>query len=549
VSQGFKYVSPGLWTVDLGTEAIRLGQIPGLVTMADMGGVGMSSVVVDNPDGTVGHSNDQIVGWKQFTDDELAETAGNRRVYTGYITSRTYRRRVGSSLIVGPANEIGVSLSDLNELLSFKLITGTDGNRPAETVTARMTWLLASTYLSGLVYDHGFVAASSYVMDANDYTGQNPQSVILDMALAVKFNFYVYYHESSGQASLWFDKPTSPNWDSGISISNLLSDINPAQIVAGTASTFYALTDAELVRDPTRCYSGVFVPYQKGHIYVTNGTIESNFTGRDGSAPNANVKTAAAATVIGNNFLADNATEDDRITCTIQAYAPQVNAVLAGQYVQAKFTHFPGYTAFTYCRVLQRSVAQSEETDQLYDIQLILSPVTPESPVASFARITRPNDNDQVGPSDYTVWFDYDGDNPHAGDPYLPRYGLLDYYPAGTKPALGWQGIKVFGTGTLDLTFICDMITVVNGTVTTHFIIAVNGVTAGQATDTSSGGLRFYSPGATVSLTGIAVTTGDIITARITMDGENDGDGQGFTIPTGTGASNQYLQATGSLTA
>jgi hypothetical protein len=171
-----------------------------------------------------------------------------------------------------------------------------------------------------------------------------------------------------------------------MSISNDLSDIDPAAITNGTATVFYPLIDAELRRDPTRCYSGVYLPYAKGHEYVTDATIGSNFTPRDGSAPNSNVKTSAAAIAIANDFLGDNATEDDRITCTIQVNKAQVNAILAGQLVSAKFTHFPNYTSFSSFRVMQRAVAQSQETDDIYQIQLILSPacVATEPPVQSF---------------------------------------------------------------------------------------------------------------------------------------------------------------------
>lgn len=364
--------------VSLGTAAIRLGTINGLTTMAELGGVGTSNVIIDNPGGTV-----TIPAWKLFTDDEGLEAAGNQRIYTGYITKRSFRRRQNSSLIVGADNEISVDLSDLNELLTFKVITGTDADRPAETVSARITWLMASTYLTGIVYDNGFIAASSVALDANNYTGQEPATVLADCAVAAHFNYFVYYHEANGQPSLWFDDSnTSANFDSGAFISNVLGDIDNAAIVAGTATIFAPDLDAELARDPTRCYDGVYLPYKKGFVYVTDAMIGSNFTYRDGTAPNSNVETPAAATVVANNFLLDNATEDDRITCTIRVAAAQANVVQAGQLVQFKATHLPGYATFQQMRVMQRSIAQSLETDEFYQTQLILSPAAPVVPLS-----------------------------------------------------------------------------------------------------------------------------------------------------------------------
>lgn len=359
--------------VDLGQAAVRLGQEPGWTEMADNGAVGTSNIVIDNPAGSV-----TIGAWKSFTVDE-GLIAGNTRTFTGTAVKRTFRRGDTNrpSLRTGAANEIEVDVLDLNELLSRKLITGTDGNRPAETVSARLTWLLGSTYLSGLVADNGFVAASSVSMDANDYTGQNPSSVIVDCALAAHFNHFVYPDPMTNAASLWFaDSNTSPAWNSGILLSNDLADINQAAVDAGTATTLWYGPDWSAEYDPTRCYSGVFLPYSKGHVYVTDSTIASNFTTRDGSAPNANVKTSAAATVVANNFLTDNASEDIRINCTVFVGAAQANAIKAGQLVQYKNTALPDFVGPTYCRVLQRSLSQPDETDQYYLMPLVLSPAS-----------------------------------------------------------------------------------------------------------------------------------------------------------------------------
>jgi hypothetical protein len=359
--------------VDLGNLTVRLGQEPGWVEMADNGAVGTSSISIDNTGSVV------VAPWKTLTVDELA-ISGNTRTYTGTAIKRTYRRGDGSrpSLRTGAYNQIDVDLNDLNELLGRKTITGTDGNRPAETVSTRLTWLLASAYLTGLVYDNGFVAASAISLPATDYTGQNAASVVMDLALAAHFNHFVYPDPTTNQASLWFDDSnTSSNYDSGKYISNVLSDLDNAAIVAGTATVFEQAGDWSVESDPTRCYSGVYLPYAKGFKYLTDATIATTFTARDGSAPNANVKTDAQANTVAINFLADNATEDVRINCTIRVAAKQANAIKAGQLVQYKNSAIPAFTTYQPCRVLQRALSQPEETDQFYQIPLVLSPATP----------------------------------------------------------------------------------------------------------------------------------------------------------------------------
>ena len=81
---------------DLGTEAVRLGQIAGLSTQAQLGIVDGSSIGIDDPDSDVGHDGDGIVGLKQFDWRESACPVGRRLIWTGYVGPRTYRRGDGT---------------------------------------------------------------------------------------------------------------------------------------------------------------------------------------------------------------------------------------------------------------------------------------------------------------------------------------------------------------------------------------------------------------------------------------------------------------------
>jgi hypothetical protein len=403
VSQTFRFNG-----TDLGTEAVRLGKIEGFVTKAELGAVGISQVVVDNPAGTV-----SITGLLPFTVDESAETAGDQRTYTGRTMERTYRRRAGSSLITGAANEI-VSPSRPERRAGRP-----DHHRGSarETVTARKNWLL-STYLSGDVFDNGFVGSSSTTMDAVDYTGQKPPTCSPISASSRLELLCLLRRGGRPVVAVVAELEHLGRLGFGMFITNELAGVDQAAILAGTATVFYGSLGDNLVRDPGRVYVGVYLPYAKGYVYVTDPTIESNFAWRDGSAPNSNVKTSAIATSIANAFLADNATEDDRITCTVQPSAIQANAIKAGQLVQCKFTHLPGYETYTYMRVLSRSLAQTDETDQHYRLTLEL-PLAPATPLATRARSVGGQRHrlDQLGVVGTPRRC------PGAGEPYDPLYG------------------------------------------------------------------------------------------------------------------------------
>lgn len=536
--------------VDLGTDTVRAGTIEGFTTQAELGGAGISQLVVDDPDGTL-----TIGGLKDFTVDEDAAPAGNQRSFTGRILERAYRRGQAreSSLRTGAAREIAVSLVDLNTLLSDKIITS--GVRAAETVTARTSWLLAN-YLT-TVADNGFVATSSTTMDATDYTGQKATDVLADISLLMGWNYFVYYDESAGEASLWLqDSNTSPDWGSGMSISNVLSDIDPDAIANGTATTFFAAPDTQLIRNPARVYSGCYLPYAKGYVYVTDGTIESNFAARDGSAPNANVRTQATATSIATDFLTENATEDDRITCTIQMAAAQVNAILAGQLVQARFSHYAneGYGDFTSMRVMKRSVAQRTVTDQLYQVTLELSPADTAVLTATFAELQEQagpanghaSPYSSTGPGDYEIVYSRNGDNPDAGWPSNPKYGLISYAPvytdAGAPLGEYFRGLTVTGDGDVAVEFIFSCAYLASGTDTRRLSVLKNGVEVLFTTDSDGGGLRFISYTRTVTGT-VSVVAGDVLSGLYATSGAVGGS---ITIGGGL-AEGIHFRVTGSL--
>ena len=377
----FSPTTPGVasWSEDL-SGAVRLGTIAGLIDDAELGTVGVSSLLFDDPLGTLGHAGDAIAGLKQLYVDETAAPAGNQRLWTGYIADRRYHRGT-DSLITGVARKIDATLVDINSFLSFRIFAPVTMDatssfvRPAETDVARVAALLTVVdFLSTTLFDLGLVETTGGVaMDACDYTGQHPADALNDCSQASGRNHFVYYDESVNKYGLFYHFDYDPVYDSALQISNVLADVD-------NVTTFAPEPDAELVRDPSRIVSAVYMPYTGGTAYRTRPQNASNYAWRDGSAPSANVKTLAKANARADRYLIDSVPEDDRITCTIKIPREYVTGIKAGQRIQSKFTHLPNgsnstWFGFQWCRVLNRNVMANEQTNTLYNMRLELSPI------------------------------------------------------------------------------------------------------------------------------------------------------------------------------
>jgi hypothetical protein len=359
----FRYYQPGLdggypTSVDLGNAVVRFGNMA-LTYAAAIGDPAMSTLEIDDPDGTLSFN-----GLRYVTVTETSAPSNNRIVWSGV----TQDRRVGraDSMRTGAARRYTLELADTNWILGRRIFVNAAANRPAETAGDRIRWILAAGI--GL-YDRGHVTYPTTAMDAVDYRGQRVKDLIADCALAAGFNFWVAVHEASGLVELFFQDPDDTSYTGSLAISNDPDDVD-------SSTTFAPYEDAELTRSPSRIAAGVYLPYSGGFVYVNSEATGSAYTYIDQAAPMANVKTAAKALPIAQRFLADNAEEDDKITCAIKVPVASVNAVRAGQVINAKFTHLPGYETARQVRVIRRTVVQEEEGGQhYYKLALDLSPV------------------------------------------------------------------------------------------------------------------------------------------------------------------------------
>jgi len=403
MSGTFTYRSPTTpagagWSEDLGTEAVRLGQIAGLSTQAQLGSVDGSSIGIDDPDSDVGHDADGIVGLKQFDWRESACPVGRRLIWTGYVGPRTYRRGDGSrpSLITDAARWIDVNLQDINAFLSFRLLVdwGASGdasfNRPAETDIERVQALLDVFYVSTTLFD-GLVAASGGVdMDAVDYTGQRPIDVLNDCAQQSGRNFFVFYDETgaytpgAGDFGLFYDfsyLPVYPSNDPDFRVSNVLSDCDRT---GGdfTGPTWPPSFDAELAVDPMRVVSAAHTMVGKTAVPRQLISTSYKFAHRDMDVATPDLKTVAKAEARLDRYLDDNATEDARLTFRMRLPAANVNDWKEGQYAQVRFSHLKtdalDLSEFTSVRCVRRTVAQDEETDAFYNVDYECTPMRGE---------------------------------------------------------------------------------------------------------------------------------------------------------------------------
>lgn len=341
------------------TESAALGEAP------------VVSIMVDDPSAAY-----DFAGLKRWYVTETACPSGDQLIWNGYINDQTVSRGSGTDQLFALSSQRRwtLDLEEMNAILGFRVITDTDGNRPAETASERLSWLLnASDYLT-TVNDNGLVnwtGLDAFAMDANDYRGQFAQDVLSDLAVQSGYIFWAFYDKDAdddSRLSLFFDDPDSRSYTSAIVISNY-GDADGLTIFAPSE-------DTELHRSPDRVAAGVYLPYSGGSVYEYDLATSYEFGFRDRVAPMAEVKTAAKATALALRFLSDNDEQTITVSTSIRMAAADVNDVKRGQVLQARFQHFPDYTSLTYWRVIRKTWAVPENrTQAYYDVALELAPV------------------------------------------------------------------------------------------------------------------------------------------------------------------------------
>jgi hypothetical protein len=519
------------------TDHVRLYEYE-TTMQAEEGSHGSSMVPVDDPDAEL-----TIGGHRLFYSMESTATGSNQVAYVGYTADRDVHR--------GPyRTDVGrvwdVNLVDVNSVMARRILTGSTANRPAETDVARMQWLFGTEEAD--IIDNVtdlFDATGGVAMDAVDYRGQTVEDVANDCANASGKNYFVTNVGTfAGNFYLWYGFATSDLYTSPIRLSNYLPDLDDPL-------TFAISDDTKLNRDPSRVYSGVYLPYDAGAnaaVYVQSIATANMFAlkGRDVQMDGRNIKTAAKATARATRYLGDLDTEEDRITTSFKIPAAQQGFIREGMRVQIRATHLPGYSSFQWLRVLKRTIKQDSELTFWMTLELGAGdPAAPEPPASdAYAILYGPDNNfDPVGNIAPDVCFSGTGDEPPGGQPAIPKQGLVSYSLDSPQRSTIWKydGIQADGTGNLTINFHTTASHAVTGSVTTTFSVLKNGVAQFSDVQSSSGGLRFT--GYEVDVNGIvAVVPGDVITTSVSTTW-----GGGITVPWGSGDLDNHLTATGTL--
>lgn len=341
---------------------VRLPSVS-LTQSAELGAVGSSSLTIADDAGTI-----EIVGQKDWAVTESAATPTT--LWSGFVASRRYERT--NAPPVEASRNIEVTLVDLNAMLGFRGIRGvtSDVSRPAETVAQRGAWLLGQAAVSGLFVDNGRCEFStSKKMTKTNYRNRYPGDVLADMALAQGgVNFHVQDY-GAGPELIFRDDNASTADSSTLRISNVLADQD--------GSTLAPFKDAVLTRDPGRVKSQLALEWAQGNVYAERTATATAFNGiRFGVATNSDIKTSQVATREAKDMLWQLHTEEDVIECSVEVTDAQVDLIMAGYRIQARFSHLltEGYGDFTWFRVLERTVKPLVTDPQLYELQLKLSP-------------------------------------------------------------------------------------------------------------------------------------------------------------------------------
>lgn len=331
----------------------------GLATAAEFGVFATGRVLIDDPNGDL-----DLKAWQPFTVDETACTPS--RIWTGVIRERKVGRLGRVFTDTGRAHDC--VLLDVNERLHRKIVRMNAGKRPSENDLARLTYLLGSEAMAGLVSDLGLVTSTpAGTLLEEDLRDKYPDNIIESFARVSGKDFFTYYDQGVDDFGLFYYADDASVWPASISISNVKSEIT-----AGAGGTVFGPDDdASGEWQPDDIYTAVQFIYKGAKIYVQSAATAAAYgIDRDAVYSTDAVGRLATAQQVAKDWLNVRSGEKRVVTVLLTLPANKVNHAFAGQEIDVKLTDLPGFEAGVTTRIRRRTV-RPISTD-VYEVELDL---------------------------------------------------------------------------------------------------------------------------------------------------------------------------------
>jgi hypothetical protein len=140
------------------------------------------------------------------------------------------------------------------------------------------------------------------------------------------------------------------------------------------SSVFAPYTETNLTRDPQDVYSQVILTYAEGtkRVYRERPATATDYVARGTTIDRPRTKKRETAQAQAEGFLKRHSVEVDTITTTILVPAASAGLAVAGQRIDVKFTHLPGYTSWTSLRIVTSTSKPATDVGDLYLLTLEL---------------------------------------------------------------------------------------------------------------------------------------------------------------------------------
>jgi hypothetical protein len=365
---------------------------------AEEGSAATFSVTIPDPDETlnfVSHrrwiiyedeseSDDQVLFSGFVTGTDIARTGGEHNEFTGRVWT--------------------VNLADMNSLWERRVMHGSDSLRDEETDVERMQWLVATEEM-GYFDDLSFLATgTTYTLDERDTRGQSCKSVADECAQTADKNYWI---GATGNVTdgtdifVWYGRDVLPDYPSPLSLSNDPADLDDADMLDGSATTWPYSGDAKVNRSGERVYNGVYVQYENGAIYRKRASTTVAFTGtagRDLAHPAPEIKTKARAVRRATRLLDSFATELEVFSGTVRLPMEKATQLRAGMLVPSiKAVHVPGWEDGRVCRILSAAPTPAG-FGSFYDIAIEAEPIAAASAASCSAAVAQAVAETDSGP-------------------------------------------------------------------------------------------------------------------------------------------------------